>query len=928
MTLSTPPLPFVSVEHPLRPRVNVSNGTLPFPTGAWWTNWILANGESVIYCMPYALKILQNELHISYPFRVITPKVLQNGFLTHVRIAFPKTTRYEIIASDAFSVTVRFYNKSRGHCTAFLVRGSPYITVQYHNSAPVLHSGESIQWIRLKKNENNDNENLDSYRFLTNTNQMWQLFVSNLSSEMRLQSNTITSQSPLNGLLRLAITLDPLNQPILQHCAPVYPVGGSIKYIRDKDREDSLGVQYHWTVKTFGSDDTSIPLLMLTLPHHRDIIHFRKVGDILKRRNATNENVLVEELTFVSMRGVMKGVLGNVWYMNEKLPNVRWDYEDKGLLSSDISINGELLDSIQSTLGMDTVKGNSSDPAARIQSFVRNELTNLLEKEYKSNMNFAQDSYTFGKQIGRDARLLLIAKQLHHDEASQVLLTRLKTALEPWLNGSNADHLVYDKTYGGIITSMGWADQHADYGNGYYSDHHFHFGYFVYALAVVRKFDPSFIDLHGAACLALLGDIGTPLDVDTSASIASSLSNQTELWDLEKYFPVARHKDWYTGHSYASGLFPMENGKSQESSTESINAYYALALFTSFEHENVSVSIDGASYHQYARLLLAMELRSVKKYWHIDLNSLIYEPPFGDNAMVGVLGEMSAVYGTWFGNTGVYVHGINMIPFTPITSELFSQAYVSHEFTQIQSEYNSLPNSDIWKSALCMNHAIIHAEAAWKEFKSSVAAFDTWNSATNTLFWIATRPSWFDKKQLPHSNSTHLQCFGFPECNGLECCTTLPGCCPSALACCPVQTQIISRTAIFGDKQQRDIGLEVCYGEAQCAALNLSCCDSFEGCCEPQGENATLLGCCRQDVVMSPSVHDDNLQHPASSSGLYLIQGASLVALSGILTFAFALWYRRRHYTPIQRDMRMYYCMGTLIFLIVLVVFVSVERFL
>lgn len=472
MTLSKPLIPYDAVEHPLKPHINVIDDTYPFPTGAWWTNLILSNGESVIYCMPYALKIMHNELHISYPFRVVTPTVLQNGFLTHVRIAFPNTTHYEIIASDAFSVTVQFHTQSQGHCTAYLVRGSPYITVHYHNSAPVLHSGQSIEWIRLKKNENNDNENLASYRFLTSTNQMWQLFLSDSTSELRMESNSIISQSPLNGILRLAITLDALNQPLLQHCAPVYPTGGSIKYIQDKKRENSLKIQYHWTVKTFGSSDKSIPLLMLTLPHHRDIIQFQKVGNVSRKRNMTDENVLVEELTFVSMRGVMKGVLGNVWYMMEELPNIYWDYEAGGLLSSDLSTDVGLMDSIRSTIGIDTIKENESDPKESIQSFIRNKLTTLLTKEYKTIPNFAEDSYTFGKQIGREARLLLMAKQLHHNEAAQVLLARIKTALEPWLDGSNSDHFVYDKTFGGIITSKGWSDQNADYGNGYYNDHH------------------------------------------------------------------------------------------------------------------------------------------------------------------------------------------------------------------------------------------------------------------------------------------------------------------------------------------------------------------------------------------------------------------------------------------------------------------------
>ena len=39
-------------------------------------------------------------------------------------------------------------------------------------------------------------------------------------------------------------------------------------------------------------------------------------------------------------------------------------------------------------------------------------------------------------------------------------------------------------------------------------------------------------------------------------------------------FPLARHKDFFDGHSWASGLFQQANGKGQESSSEATNAYY------------------------------------------------------------------------------------------------------------------------------------------------------------------------------------------------------------------------------------------------------------------------------------------------------------------------------------------------------------------
>lgn len=48
----------------------------------------------------------------------------------------------------------------------------------------------------------------------------------------------------------------------------------------------------------------------------------------------------------------------------------------------------------------------------------------------------------------------------------------------------------------------------------------------------------------------------------------------------DEVFPTWRHKDWFQGHSWASGIaMVFLNGKNQESSSESIAAYEAVAIY-------------------------------------------------------------------------------------------------------------------------------------------------------------------------------------------------------------------------------------------------------------------------------------------------------------------------------------------------------------
>lgn len=127
----------------------------------------------------------------------------------------------------------------------------------------------------------------------------------------------------------------------------------------------------------------------------------------------------------------------------------------------------------------------------------------------------------------------------------------------------------------------------------------------------------------------------------------------------DKYFPVTRHKDWYLGHSWASGLLEFGgtqicvtkhcNGsntvvddKNQESTSEAINAYYAVHLW------GLAVGDEFAS--NLGRVLLATEIRSSQKYWHMyPENFDIYDSVFAKNSVVGVLWSSKVDYATWFG---------------------------------------------------------------------------------------------------------------------------------------------------------------------------------------------------------------------------------------------------------------------------------------
>lgn len=83
----------------------------------------------------------------------------------------------------------------------------------------------------------------------------------------------------------------------------------------------------------------------------------------------------------------------------------------------------------------------------------------------------------------------------------------------------------------------------ADFGNTYYNDHHFHYGYFILAAAVIGYLDSSWL---------------TKTNIDYVNTLVRDIANPNS---QDKYFPVSRNFDWYHGHSWAHGLYETLDGK-------------------------------------------------------------------------------------------------------------------------------------------------------------------------------------------------------------------------------------------------------------------------------------------------------------------------------------------------------------------------------
>ena len=171
------------------------------------------------------------------------------------------------------------------------------------------------------------------------------------------------------------------------------------------------------------------------------------------------------------------------------------------------------------------------------------------------------------------------------------------------------------------------------------NDHHFHYGYMLYAAAVVAKNDPALAKKIAPVVDLIAADIASP-----QASVN---------------FPQYRNFDPYSGHSWASGTSPFADGNNQESSSEAVNAWNGLALW-----EQVRGNAGG---YDEARWMMSVESDSAKLYWtNTDLSAF---PEF-TGKIVALNWGGKRDYATWFSPDPGAMLGIQLIPMGPYAQYL------------------------------------------------------------------------------------------------------------------------------------------------------------------------------------------------------------------------------------------------------------------
>ncbi|KAI3403869.2 ACF3 [Candida oxycetoniae] len=697
---SAPPSIFPRAQLPLALPAGVNNNGKPIQTNKYYANLFLGNQQQMVYAYPYAAYWSKQTYygfgvqHANASQRVFGSQNTNNEGVPS--FYFNPTNNGELIFSattfgrDSVFMGVTDMSEMAAKVTLSstsgdtvnnveipFVQGMGFVTGIY-NGDLVLRLN-SLYGFKTLTFENSTAllPNVLKYRATLLNDIDWLIYITLPVADENFKlsvSNvySLEASKSVDGLIvQVAFAPDQEQDKFYDAAAGMYPVRATVQ----GSVVCSSAASYQIVYDTQGTSSSGKPIIF-ALPHHLES---------LNAEGATGIKISSQT------KGEMSGFLTNVLSFTEVI--------DKKIQF------------LPYLAGTTTPLVYSTDQLALLAKTANEELAVDITASVK-NMN---SNYFSGKVIDKYAQILLVVDEIIQDEAvSNATLAEMKKAFETFLNNQQFYPLMYDTKFGGVTSTAAQSgNDGADFGSAYYNDHHFHYGYFIHAAAVVGRIDKK------------LGGTWAQDNKDWVNSLVRDVANPSS---SDTFFPISRSFSWYDGHSWAAGLYASNDGKNQESSSEDIHFAYAMKLWGNVIEDYAMEARGG--------LMLSIMRRSFNSYFYLKSDNVVQPAAFLPNKVCGIFFENKLDYTTYFGtpnNNPEYVHGIHMLPVTSASSSVRIASYVQEEWNDQVSTFINNVNSG-WTGILRLNQAIIDPKVAYAFFSS-----DTW---TNTYLDNGQSRTW------------------------------------------------------------------------------------------------------------------------------------------------------------------------------------------
>lgn len=284
-----------------------------------------------------------------------------------------------------------------------------------------------------------------------------------------------------------------------------------------------------------------------------------------------------------------------------------------------------------------------------------------LTERYATEGDFGADTYWGGKGLIQMAMNMTFALETGDTATYETSRRRLRAVMENWLTytpGEDRYFFAYYPRWGSLV------GYEYSYDSDRFNDHHFHYGYMLYAGALLCLNDPDFRAGYG----------------EMLKLVAKDFAN----WDrTDTRFPIFRTLDPWAGHSYAGGLGDgaNDNGNGQESSSESMQGWGGVYL--------LGVALGDDAMRDAGIYGWLTESSAVAEYWfdrdHIypgrehNYDYTLYDHPYNTNITSKGIG-----WWTWFSGDPLWMHSIQWMPVSPCLN------YLSADLGFVKWDYETM----------------------------------------------------------------------------------------------------------------------------------------------------------------------------------------------------------------------------------------------
>jgi endoglucanase Acf2 len=574
------------------------------PTNQYWTQLMVKKGNNQLWSYPFRVDVTGNGLDLQFPSRWLPDggEPICDNPLTISGANF-KPSDTNVKSWSDWLINFRMAASDKQYMDVTVGEGMPCVWVEFAGVSPVLTFRAAAKTFGQA----------DDCIGVETGGHVYGVFAPDGTKfESDAKSIKVTFKGEKQYLVVAAM---PGQKDLETFHKYAYAIPRDSKVTWQWDSVKALATT-KWTLTTEALKGTEKQVIQGWIPHHY--------------RKTTNDLKFVEGLNYLSPRGPLKCSVGNEF-------NIAWEYT--GIIPNLPA---------PKKLGLD-----HDFDLDRMHKYFTTLIDEHRHPKNENDVHFVPDTYWGGKDILRFGQMGLMTQQLK-DPTHDDFVKDLRVGMEDWYTYTPGEKHHYFTRYPKWHALVG---VNTSYGSENFNDHHFHYGYFTFASALLGMQDRSFIDDFGG--------------------MATLVGKEYANYDrTDKDFPFMRTYDLWAGHGWADGM----GGNNQESTSEDVQSSAGLVYLGQATGNQPMTEAGIVTY--------AMTTQSALEYWFNQGGDVF--PPEWKAPSVGILRSGRKEFTKFFQGDDAWIFAIQWLPTSPMLSYLARDpAYARGQFDKMLARAKS-----------------------------------------------------------------------------------------------------------------------------------------------------------------------------------------------------------------------------------------------